>query len=331
MNNLTGDKRTVLVLRPPRKHWIIQVAVVFGGLLTFCVGLTYLFAGYGRLAARLIWFIFAGIAFWDELLPIWQTRITVSKDTLTGRVGTYEFQVRWADLVAAKISKDVQSQLNLWLVTDSGVYLVPLKYLDAKQLWQQITEHVDPGRLGESAYERWQVSQESSQGTSLASSRSEQRIGTLLRARRKWWIVALGWFAVIFFCYALVVMWLPDSPDLPLPVLLTGLLIPLAFPDWTEMDTDKVTHVTPPFGRYQMRWDQVRRIEYRSSNLDLLVFYGDGKRLVTSSPRLWAVRGGQAIQSLLFTQAQQRGIEIGENSKSHLFMLSKNTRVRRRR
>ncbi len=62
-----------------------------------------------------------------------------------------------------------------------------------------------------------------------------------------------------------------------------------------------------PYGRYQIRWDEIKLIETNHQG-NMLVFHGDNKRLVIST--MQAGKGMQEWYELLNAQILQRHFEV---------------------
>ena len=87
-----------------------------------------------------------------------------------------------------------------------------------------------------------------------------------------------------------------------------------------ELDLESVV-VTAPYGRYKIRWDDVRLIE---TNGVTIVFRGDDKRLVIVMT--FVGQGRREMYKFLNSQIEQRQIEV--KPLSSIPLTHKNTRVR---
>ena len=96
---------------------------------------------------------------------------------------------------------------------------------------------------------------------------------------------------------------------------LGGIILWLLANSFIEMSNEKVL-VSVPYGRYQIRWDEVNLIE---TNEQLYAFIGKDKRLVISLT--FANKSSRDALELLEIQCKERNIEIKKSlsvSRTHL-------------
>ena len=108
-------------------------------------------------------------------------------------------------------------------------------------------------------------------------------------------------------------------------VLLCGFLI--ALPYRVELYGINIVYRLPPFGNFEMRWDEVNWIE-ATSDRGWVVYHGHNKRLATIGPswaRFWGRK--EQIENLWANEVQARGIPVKTNDLAFLKFTCKNTRV----
>lgn len=99
----------------------------------------------------------------------------------------------------------------------------------------------------------------------------------------------------------------------------------LLFSGTLEMDSETVSYQTP-LARYQIRWDEVTRIELDGMGATI-VFWGQNKRLAALGPFYW--QGTDRTDMFLLVRAQMDKLGINmQHSEKAMFRLSKNTKVR---
>ncbi len=111
---------------------------------------------------------------------------------------------------------------------------------------------------------------------------------------------------------------------MPLIFGLLGLIIVLNTGS-LEVDQFALTRKTL-LGTYQMRWDEVERIEHHEQESTILLC-GAGRQLAIPSPAYSSGKNWNDYVALLATVPQQRGITMKRTWKV-LFKWSKNMRVR---
>jgi len=99
----------------------------------------------------------------------------------------------------------------------------------------------------------------------------------------------------------------------------------LLFSGTLEMNSEIITFQTP-LKRYQIRWDEVIRIELDRVGSNI-VFWGDNKRLVALGPYYWQGPDRTDMMLLVATQMDKLGISLQQSEKA-MFRRSKNTKVR---
>jgi hypothetical protein len=332
----------VHTFRTQPKHWVSQIVGAVLSLGVFVLGIEYLLPGWGTRIGLALWLLLMYILTITELLPMWRICVTVDKNGLFARTNDGFYEMFWIEIVAANLFEQVavigfsfrmtNRARYLWIATRKYTFQIPMRYLDAEQVWCQVQAHLSPEIAGDVAYTNWLEKQEWYQEWNQSQAALIQAIDAPLRTRQKGWLMALGWIGVAFFAgFAVFSALLTGSFNCAsfLFFVFAVLSASLVLPDVVEIDDEKVTRITTFLGCHQIRWDEVERIEHDGS-FTQLVFYGKDKRLPIFGPKWWASSRAQEMSALLRAQVQQRGIEVRFNPESVFVALPKNTRARSR-
>ena len=140
-------------------------------------------------------------------------------------------------------------------------------------------------------------------------------------------IRVIGWVCMIFFLFCTVGAWRAGAQKPALFFLLfVGLgVFLLLFSGTLEMNSEIIIF-RRPLKRYQMRWDEVTRLELDRIGSNI-VFWGENKRLVGMGPYYWQGADSKDMMLLVATQIDKLGLTVQQSEKA-MFRRSKNTRVR---
>ncbi len=83
-------------------------------------------------------------------------------------------------------------------------------------------------------------------------------------------------------------------------------------------------------GSYEMKWDEVERIERPVIGLRWLVFHGKNKHLGVAGPDLWSGDDRAEMLALLEEQIEKRGIPVERTTKGG-WQTAKNTKISAKR
>lgn len=315
--------------RPQFQYWSFQIFGALCGLFFFVFGLNYLIPGWGWVIGMIFWLIVCVLDFFLDTLPMIRTRLVISEDGLTSRANKELYDVKWGDIIAANLFQDNGKQSNfIWIATNEAEYTVPLKYLDAQEIWKQVQLYVEPAKLGYKAHQSWLAENEDYQIFTKNNAEIIQTLGKPLIARPPVWFSIFGWFGLIFFgflttlslsteyCWFLAIFFVGFG-------MLTGLML---LPDRIEMDAGNISRVIWPFGRYRIRWDEIELIEF-CGNFEWLVVYGNKKRLPMWGPGYWRHEGRKEASEFLQAQIEQRKIFIQFNKWVYFICLPKRCRI----
>ncbi len=140
-------------------------------------------------------------------------------------------------------------------------------------------------------------------------------------------IRVIGWVGIIFFLFCTIGAWRAGAQKPALIFLgFVGLSVfLLLFCGTLEMNSEIIIF-HKPLKRFQMRWDEVTRIELDRMG-STMVFWGENKRLVGMGPYYWQGADRKDMLLLVATQIDKLGITVQQSEKA-MFRRSKNTRVR---
>ncbi len=310
--------------------WLILLVLIPGVVL----GIAFVllnedpFARPVFFSVLIVWAIITVFTLDREILPMWRTFMVIDQRGLSGRSDRFEYEIYWVEIVAANVFGETRPWL--WLATGEHSIQISLKHLDAKRIWQQIVKRLDSENVGYDAYDRWLNAQ------GVYEQWGQENIALIndtlvpLRTRRTESLLIFGGVGLVSFVSCSIFSFAVGVGGLGIMAcILSGVpaaaLVACVFSNTIEMDQEKVSRIIPLLGRYQIRWDEIKRIEYGPRS-ECLVFYGNGKRLPILGPGRWSKRSGPQVERFLQAQIEQRGIEIRANPVAPLIVLSKNAR-----
>jgi hypothetical protein len=314
--------------RATRNNWVKGIGTTLAVGLFFAAGvivspppLEYLFAVLGILMALQI--------AREYVLPIKRAYLAIEANGLTARVDGALVHVEFEKIEVVRLLQDSHKQYYLWLCKPEEILSIPLKYLDVDRIWPLLRRHFDRGRVGEDAYREWIVEQKFFQEMVRENVELVHSLNAPLRLRQHRLWTATGWFTFLFFIGLSIVASLNEEVLwVSLCFFAFALLgLTLIFPGTLEMDAQKITVHSPPFGRYQISWGEVQRIEYSPDN-QRLVFYADEARwLSIRGPAFWRAPERDQARALIRAQAHLRGIAMDANRWAAWKILSRNAKI----
>lgn len=329
MSALDATHDLPIVFRAPTRRWVLEALVAAFALAVFTLGLDYVLPGKGRFLGAALWLVLEVLHVRADLVPMARASVRLSRTGIVASSGTSHYEVYWPEIVAADFYSGDAGHSWLNIASRKGSFSIPLRYLDAKAVWRHIRARLGDDRAGAEAADRWLHAQPAYHEWTQANLELIQSITEPLRVRPRAAAKVLGWGGLVFFSTLLgfsllaglglfgVLIWAPFT-------LLAAVMI---LPESFELDAERVTHVFPPFGRFQMRWDEIERVEY-NQDMSWFVFYGAGKRLPMNGPTAWDIEGAAEAYALLQAQMQQHEIETRVNRKVMLVFFPRNTRVK---
>jgi hypothetical protein len=140
---------------------------------------------------------------------------------------------------------------------------------------------------------------------------------------------AIGWVCIVFFLFCAVASYSAGqgsvSPFFLLFVALGVFLILIT--GELSMSSEEIIYTTP-LAKYQMKWDEVKKVE-----IDLqgggLVFYANdrNKRMAVLGPGYWSGPDKQNLAKLLSDEMEKRQIPMEQTPRA-AYTMSKNTKVK---
>jgi hypothetical protein len=322
--------------RPRPLRLVAEVAGVVLTLAVLVMCIEFLLPGRGLVIGLAVWLLLMCIYIPTDL-PTWRTSIVVDRNGLSAKVRAGFYEVFWIEILAADLHEHVDTagfpfhastpEKYLWIATRKSVFNIPMQHLDAAQIWAEVQGRLAPEKVGDAAYKRWLEGQEWYQEWDESQTELVRTIDTPLRTRQRRSILAVYWLAVIFFVGSAVFStWLTDGFSC-LTLFSLGwaaLAVPLVLPDALEMDDEKVTRISTFWGRHQIRWEEMERIEHDGA-FSQLVFYGENKRLPVFGTRWWAAPKAEEMMALLRAQIHHHDIEWRLNPEAAFVFLPEQT------
>ncbi len=325
-----SDTRLLFRARP--RYWLPTVVFIIFWYLLCVLGLDYLIPGKGGWIGLVVWLLSAAGIYFADLRPMLRARIAVDERGLTVWVDRGIAEIYWSEIIGATILRDDLQRPYLWILLRQREVYIPLRYLDAQRIWEQVQNHLNPEYLGDEVYEKWIAEQETALVEAVEQEGAEviPHMSLPLRVHQVGWVKIVGWMGIVLFggCTILSLVFAgPDLCTLPIFALFTVLSVLMVLPEIVEIDEEKIARIIPPFGRYQMFWKEIERMDY-TPGLDWLVFYGNNKRLGLIGPSMWTGKDAGVAQVLLGIQLQRHRIKARATPKAY-FIFSKNARVKR--
>lgn len=141
----------------------------------------------------------------------------------------------------------------------------------------------------------------------------------------------LGWLDIAFFGLCAFFSWRDEFPAWPVFIFFASGGALLLFIDGSvEMNEQFIRNTMLLFGRWQMNWDEIERIEIQPGHGGMgdMVLHGQDKRLAIPGINLWSGESKEQMIKLFNSQIETLGITKETTVRAGL-QLSKNTRLRR--
>ena len=305
------------VFRTTFKYWSSQEG---GGLFASIVA-----------AAFFLWFrgywlslLFAVVTvFWlKDIFRLQQNRVEMDEQEIVSLNHQKEVRIRWTDVIAARFQRGSSASKFLSLWTAEQEVSIPIHQFDYRQIMRLAEQYVSPSAFEESALLKTPAHQKFVAETA-------QKVAVLelpLHVSAHWIIKFTGW-GLLAFClpavFALLVYQEMLLAIVPLIFAVLGIIFTLNSGS-LEVDHEKLSRKTL-LGRYQMRWDEVKRIEHHEQESGWLLC-GENKQLGIISPFWCSKKNCEMYMALLMFEIQRRQIEMKRDWRV-LYKYSKNTRV----
>ncbi len=326
------------VFRAKPSQWALYIGLSCLFITWIAWGLSYVLSGPWKYSGLLLGPLFALAATGTDLLQMWRKRLLLDHIGLSFRDGKRDFDVRWDQITAVRLVRDWRNletykQYFLWITTSLGWLYLPLKYLDEKQIWRAIGEVVSPEKLDEQTAQELFETLPTFPAMQADSLKFIQSLDRTLRVRQPLWLTFLGALFAIPSGAGLIYTAVSGTDASLMASLgfLTAVGVIVLLPITIEMNAYAVTYTVRPFGIYQIRWDEIERIEFRTGQIlpdwDWMVLIGGNKRIPLNGPAMWGGADRETMKVLLHTQIQARQIETRLTPSSTLKIFPKNAKI----
>lgn len=314
------------IFRPLPRRWGENIAFITLSFALLTVYIEYKLPDRGGwIYCFGVWLIFAVIDYFVEIRPLRCTRFVIGKDGFLGNVRKTNFEIHWKEIVAANLLREpLNRKYSLWVATANSYYLIPLEYLDAKDIWKCIQGFISAEITGDQAYKKWYAEQIVNKEYTEKSDTSGQGKDKLLLVKVAVWYILICGIGIVFFSGFAVLSFKEASWILAFVFSLFSIMcILVILPDSVEIDGEKLARKIWPIGRFEMRWDKVEWIEHNGMG-DYFILYSKGKRLPLGSFVRWNKVDKNNVKTILEDQIRHRKIEIRTNPNAQFIVLPKN-------
>jgi hypothetical protein len=280
------------IFRPRPGAWLSTILILIL-LVTFTIASIFLDKSLLRYVGFIFGLVMIITTVRNELIPMLRTWISIDDEALSGQMKQGAFKVHWKNIAVARIFKDLRNQSHLFLVVSNDALDISLKYLASAQTWQMVQEHIIPTALDDKTYAHWLGEDENPPKPDLETANPVQNPAISLRVRPKRWVMLFGCFGLVLFLSGTVMSLLARAGGGVTIIFLLFAAIEsmLVLPNAVVMDSDAVTLMIPLFGRFRIRWSEIRKIETDPMG-SWLIFYGENKRLAIMGPLYWSGKDG---------------------------------------
>lgn len=259
----------------------------------------------------------------EYLLPMLRTWLRLDERSLEVHLGSSRFQVYWTEVIAAwTINRG--SHRFLCLGTRQGTAIIPLRFLAADTIWEEIRARVSPAALEPDAIQRlpdfkeWTTTRDLLVNQEFAPRHVVDH----------WLIQMAGWTGLAFWIITSLEAWAQGQWGVLAMMALPGLLSVSFIVRWgiTEINPDGIRRRTL-FGAWEMRWEDMRWLELDVTGTTL-VFGGEDSQIVISGPVLWAGPDRADMLAMIHAQSEARRLPL-RKSLWAVLKFSKNTRIKK--
>jgi len=321
---------------PPRqqgKTFRTRLLVRLGGLtgVAFFLPLVVLLACIvirkGTLGTWIACAIFAAmvVAISRDVVHDWRDRIDIDEQGLQVRIRGSEGYMAWANVIYTSLSEDPDHRWALLLDSAEGRLTLPVERFDRRAVWDIVRANVQPSALDIQTHrnrpevQAWLQSAHE-QVTSLTE--------PLVTRDAPFLTIVMWLFMVLWVGAAIASVWLWSNPwalviFAPLAILFAVQVLSLGKIEWTSEAVVRIE----PIGIYEIRWDEIERIE-ATYDFSALCLIGHGKVLALLGSGYWSGKDASRARELVGLQIALYQIPV-HYSAGALFRFSKGTRVLR--
>jgi hypothetical protein len=251
-------------------------------------------------------------------------KITVNDEAFEARNSRDFFRIRWGSIIATKFDETSEEKfLSFGAMDDART--IPLKFFDASAIWEQVKTRVKPEALAPDAEKRLPYYAEADR----AQTKLINELRPTIVVRDSMFLKGVGWVCVAMFSACAFFSWRSET-EVWVAFLFLGFVglgaSVLAMSGQLELDTKKAARVTR-INRYEMRWDEIKRIEIDKQANGITFSNGD-KRIVALGLAYWSKENASEALEFINAQIAQREIEFVETTTATM-KLSKNTKIKK--
>ncbi len=242
----------------------------------------------------------------NEVLPLFRTRVYVDRYALHGKINGASFYIHWENILIARLMGSARSEHQaLLLVTKSGPVELPLYMLEAGLLWKKVQSYVNPNALREAPFKEWLGTQPAYR-TYLARYWRQieiQEHAGRVHVRPSWVVYALSAIILLILSLLAFLLWYVNPQDPWFYLLLAFIsyrLLGLVFSETITVDSEGISCGTL-LGRTHMHWHEVTRIDFTVDE-EWMVIYGRHKHMALIGPLYWG--GREKLTALLCLKNQ---------------------------
>jgi hypothetical protein len=140
-----------------------------------------------------------------------------------------------------------------------------------------------------------------------------------------WKIFALGCVSAGFFLFCTIMSWRAGQGHVSpwfIPFILMS--VPPILMKGPIMATPETLSLSTFAGRFEIRWDEIDRIEYGQSQM---VFFAGEKRMGIPTPNWWSGPDRQLLHEAIHAAALKRNIEAQRTTRAD-YLFPKYTKIR---
>jgi hypothetical protein len=293
--------------RPTRKSWLRSL----GSLLVLAVLLMLAWVIFPAPMLLLVIIVLFGLLAGPELYRFTRTWLMLDENGLRGQVGRRRYDLHWSGVRLARLEHIQSFGDYLVLVSQSEVYPIPLKGLEAEAIWQAAQTYLPPEAINAEASQKLAESQTQAWSAQVAALELPITLPT-----NPWLVLFLGG-SLLLYLWAIFNGAGSIGRDLTTQLCLGGMALfslgmLLATLQRVHID-DRGLHKRTLLGYYFLGWDEIDLLRIDPTGA-MLVFQGIEKRLVLVIPFLAGGRKADALGYISY-QLHQRGIETRSETR----------------
>lgn len=230
--------------------------------------------------------------------------VAIDSRQISGSFYGQTFKILWWDVRAIWLDSPEGENPVLMLGTESNIYAIPLRYLDANRIWNLVQSRVNPAALRPEARQNlpyWQPVGK------MQIPELEEPIVLHGRLLEK----VIGWCSMGFF---VGILWagyphLSIGPELVLAgfILFSCSYLLSAYYSLRISPTG-ITHQML-FGEFYIAWDELKSVNIAQNGTTVL-FQGESKKILVYGPRTWQKSTREDMMQYIGMQLEMRQIHV---------------------